>query len=81
MSSSEITKAQELRKACQPYRWNIHSSVCILGRIKKNIYIYGVSIYTKCKQPALLAEAIYTNSINQRVIGVVNDRRKSAPVV
>ncbi len=39
-------------------------------------YKYGVSIYTKCKKPALLADAIYTNSAHQRVIGTVNTEKR-----
>ncbi len=39
-----------------------------------------VSIYTKCKQPALLAKAIYTNSTHQHVIGTKNARFISVSV-
>ncbi len=41
------------------------------SHIKKSHCFIGVSIYTKCKKPALMAEAIYTNSTHQRVIGLV----------
>ncbi len=39
--------------------------------------INGVSIYTKCKLPVLLAKAIYTNSAHQRVIELVNTKKGS----
>ncbi len=48
--------------------------VRILKTLKENKK-KTVSIYTKCKYPALLAEAIYTNSTYQRVIGLVNFKR------
>ncbi len=32
--------------------------------------MYAVSIDIKCKYPALLAEAIYTKSAHQRVVGL-----------
>ncbi len=32
----------------------------------------GVSTYTKCKYPALLAEAIYINTTHKHVFGIVN---------
>ncbi len=34
-----------------------------------------MSIYTKYKWPALLAEAIYMNSAHQRVIGRANTKK------
>lgn len=33
------------------------------------VSIYGVFIYTKCNQPAVLAEAIYTNSAHHCLVG------------
>ncbi len=52
------------------------------AKIHKNI---GVSIYTEYKKSALLAEAIYTNSTHQHVIGLVNNTKDggqwTAPVV
>ncbi len=33
-------------------------------------------MYTKGKQPALLAEAIYTNSAHQHVISIVNTEQR-----
>ncbi len=35
-------------------------------------FLFFVSIYTKCKHPTLLAEAIYTSSAHQHVIAIVN---------
>ncbi len=35
-----------------------------------------MSIYTKSKEPALLAEAIYTSSAHQRLIGRVNTKKR-----